>query len=172
LGQQRNSFFVVIETALLASLGAVAAAALKGDQPGPSLLVMGLVAVVFSIFARQLLSNWREVNVAGRAYRTLRLATARMVEKRIRLSALSLAKVELDLSMRMVAGRAEANKKTQMPPFRPYPHTVPELSINPLPAIGGWASTEGLIRTLEVLWLLIGVGSVLLAGTGFAVAVK
>jgi len=159
LSMQRNNLFIIIQTALLATLASLITALLRIENIGVgshsvyvSYISIGALLVIFSVFSLALLNNWKRVTESARAYVNLRWSTCRRIEAEVNLESegLSLAAKEKDLQDAI--GRRAVS-------YSPYANSggLEDFAITNLGALG-WDSTKSLINLLTALWsgLLLG----------------
>lgn len=163
---QRSSIFLIVQTALLATLASLSAVLIKLDPEiiGWALIPVGygsigLISIVFGYFALRVLAAWKGVFMAGVAYVAVRRSTALRIEREVNLDGVSLAEVEVALRLAAVQKHKD---------FRPYTGTsathMPSLMEDGLLGIGVISefAIDHLIKTLQTLWkLIIGVGCLL-----------
>ncbi|MFI1655491.1 hypothetical protein ACH4ZU_11365 [Streptomyces sp. NPDC020472] len=164
LGQIRNSVFMAANAALVTVLAAVSPLlaaltpiTLSGHKVYIGLAILGTLAVLAGILSIGITSHWRSATEAGRAYVSLRHATARAVEEHVNLPFITLAQTEHQwklFSMSSTPGD-----------FIPFPAlpAMADVKVKKRPNVSGWESILGTARIISAIgYIMCASGSLLL----------
>lgn len=177
LFQSRNTIFLSLQTALIAILTGVSASliSLISSQPIAirSLRVqigfgaLGLLVIVFAVFGFLLTQVWERLTHAARAYLSLRLSTARIIELQLGLDELGLVGIENRWSDWSKENQEQISRDSTFW----YPSGFEDTSgkqyeIRPRPKAGGFDAHLRMISFVRRIWyFFIGIGVFILGIT-------
>jgi len=163
ISQSRNNLFLAVQAALIAILTGISSVLidLKAFKTEPDnfwkgIAILGLVSLIFGIFARLLTLVWKKVTEAGRAFLNLRWVTARAIEEKADINGLAVTE---DKWYRYSKNNPDAEY------YHPFldSETLKDYKIPTKKRVGGWGSILRVINIVNGLWyFIIAVGALLI----------
>lgn len=163
VSQSRNTLFLGVQTALLATLAAVTGSFVKIDPITVvwgdlhiGFVLVGIFATLFCFLGLGLCDQWGAANRAGYAFLKLRWAVAAAIEHAAGLKELNLA--GLENRWHQYSDDAEDKLKH----FVPFPdiEALANIELDQKEETGGWLATGGFIKILRKLWYFLLLGAI------------
>jgi hypothetical protein len=166
ISQTRNTLFLSIQSGLIAVLAAITPSLLVIDPvriiieaSSIDLFIFGLIMSLFSVVSLLILENWKAVNKAGHAHLKLRWAVIKRIEYAAHIPE-EVCPATIEDAWIKFSNNPE-NKESKFIPFPDVPELC-DIKLDQKQKIGGWRSTEELMKIFSCLWFTLGILGLLL----------
>lgn len=174
LYQSRNTLFLGLQAALIGILTSVSASLISIEPltirsfiVPIGLAVLGFLATVFAILGLFLTQAWESITHAARAYLSLRLSTARIIELQSGMDKLGLVGIENRWSTWSRENQEQISRNPALWYQSGFVDTTgKQYEIRPRPRSGGFDVHLRIVKLVKVVWYFFGfIGLLLFGGT-------
>lgn len=175
LRHHKNTLYISIQTALFAILPATIAFMNRSPNQGSggttvdvASLVIGTLFIGTALFGFRINKYWENVIRSGRGWMYLRYATGRAIEHEVGLSEFGLAAMEHRWD-NFCKQNNQLQRRLDERSYFPFAHikALEDVSLYPKPPIGESHAALGIVRTLNIIWLVVGILGLAAIGYSF-----